>query len=238
MKVIIPAAGYATRLYPLTKDKPKALLDVQGKPIVTHIVNKIEEIEDVDEIFVITNELFFSKFEEWLDKLEHKLPIKILNDHTSSNDDRLGQMGDIQYVIDEEDINDDLLIIAGDNLFNFSLIPAYEFFKQKNKFVNALYDVGSIESAKHLGTAITDKNSKIIMFEEKAEQPKTTNASLGIYFFTKSQISLIKKYIDEGNNADKIGYFLVWMLKFEELYGFVYKEKWFDIGWNESLEQA
>lgn len=238
MKVIIPAAGYATRLYPLTINKPKHLLEVKGKPIVEHIINKLKDLDSVDEIYIVTNEKFFSNFNNWLKGLDSKIPIKVINDGTTSNDDRLGQVGDIKLVLDKTKLNDDLLIISGDNLFNFSLKGVHDFHVNKNTNVNALYDIKSYEDASQLGVAAVDETNRIIEFQEKPKFPKSTLVSMGIYLFPKHNVPLISKFLGEGNNADKIGYFMEWLLQNDELYGYVYEEKWFDIGWKSSLEQA
>ena len=238
MKVIIPVAGYATRLHPITLNKPKALLDVQGKPIIEHIIKKVEELDNVDHIYIITNDKFFKDFDNWFKNLSCPIPVKLLNDHTTSNEDRLGQIGDIQKVIEKEAIDDDLLVIAGDNLFNFSLKPLYGFCKEKNGFVNGLYDAKSLKVAQEQGNASIDENGKIISFEEKPEKPKSTYVSLGIYYCPKEKVGLYSKYLKEGNNPDKMGYFIIWIFNVEGVYGYVYEDKWFDIGWQESLEQA
>jgi len=238
MKAIIPVAGYATRLYPLTLDKPKALLEVQEKPIITYIIKKIEELQDVDEIYVVTNDKFYSDFKAWSGNLDSTLEVKLLNDKTTSNENRLGQIGDIQFAISKEKIDDDLLVIAGDNLFNFSLLPIYEFFSENQKCVNALYDIKSIESAKKLGIVKTNADNKIVSFEEKPPEPKTTNVSLGIYFFPKNKVGLIKEYLDKNNNPDKMGYFMAWAIKNHGVLGYLYHEKWFDVGWKQSLDEA
>ena len=239
MKVIIPAAGYATRLYPLTLNQPKGLLDIQGKPIIEHIIKKIEELKVVDNIYIITNEKFFKNFDDWFKGFSSSIPIKILNDHTKSNDDRKGQIGDIYEVIEKENIKDeDLLVIAGDNLFNFSLKPIYDFFREKDVVVNGLYDVKSLKVAQQMGNASIDDSGKITLFEEKPEKPKSTYVSMGIYFFPADKVELYSKYLKGGNNPDKMGYFMIWLLDKEEAHGYVYEEKWFDIGWSEALEQT
>ena len=239
MKVIIPVAGYATRLYPLTKDKPKALLEIQGKPILEHILKKVEELPAVSEIFVVSNDKYFQNFDQWIKGFESKIPIKVLNDGTKSNEDRIGQIGDIQLAIEDFDSDDDLLIISGDNLFNFGLGPVYDFFKEKNEIVNALYDIKDLESAKQLGVmSIDSKTGLVVSFEEKPAEPKSTNVSLGIYFFPKDKVKEIKAFLDKGGKADKIGYLMADLSQKKELYGFVYLEQWFDIGFKAALEQA
>lgn len=237
MKAIIPAAGYATRLYPLTLDKPKHLLEVKGKPIIEWVAEKISEL-GVKETTVVSNSKYFENFLKWKENTKAATKIHVFNDGTASNGDRLGQIGDIQFGIEKAGIQDDLLVVAGDNLFNFSLAPCHDFFLQKSAFVNALWDCQSKETARKLGVAKIDKEKKIIEFEEKPENPKSTLVSLGIYFVPKKSLPLFKQYLEEKNNPDKIGYFIEWLIKREEAFGFPYKEKWFDVGWKESLEQA
>jgi glucose-1-phosphate thymidylyltransferase len=241
MKAIITAAGYASRLWPLTKDIPKPLLEIKEKAIAAHIIEKILEIPDVDEIFIVTNSKFHSAFEEWLksEKVEVHVPIKLLNDKTTSNEDRLGQVGDINFVLEKESVDDDLLVIAGDNLFNFSLLPAYQNFSQKQTILNPLFDSKSFKAAKEQGSVVIDENTGEFMeFMEKSPTPKSTLISLGIYFFPKQKVQLIKKYLAENNNPDKMGHFLTWIMQHEKVLSHVYNEKWFDIGWIEALEAA
>jgi len=239
MKAIIPAAGYATRLWPLTKETPKPLIPIHGKPIIEHTVAKILEIKEVDHIYVVTNQKFYTSFLEWRNTFSIPIPLKILNDHTTSNENRMGQIGDIQFVIAQENLaNDDLLIVAGDNLFNFSLIEANSSFKKHKAILNPLYDAKSVKVAQEQGSVVIDENNKFIEFMEKAPEPKSTMISQGVYFIPKEKVKYFSEYLREGNNADKMGYFLIWLLKKEPIYGHVYDKKWFDIGWKESLDTA
>ena len=239
MKAVITCAGYASRLWPLTKEIPKPLLEVKGRPIIEHIIDKVSEIPEVDSIYVITNEKFYNNFEKWLEGKTLKVPVKILNDGTTSNDDRLGQVGDIQFVIEKEGINDDILVVAGDNLFNFSLLPAFEVFKSNSNIVNPLWESKSYKAARESGSVVLNEDDNSFSeFMEKAPNPKSTLLSLGIYFFPQQKIGLIKRYIDDKNNADKMRYFVHWLMNQEKVFGHVYFEKWFDIGWIEALEEA
>ena len=241
MKAIITAAGYASRLWPLTKDIPKPLLEVKGKPIVEHIVGKISEIPDVDEIFIVTNAKFYPLFDDWLveAKASFSVPIKLINDGTTSNDDRLGQVGDIHFVLENEKVDDDLIVVAGDNLFNFSLLPAYDVFLKQQRILNPLYESKSYRAARESGSVVVDElTNEFVEFMEKSPMPKSTLISLGIYFFPRQKLNLIKKYIEEKNSPDKMGFFLMWLMKLEKVVGHVYTEKWFDIGWIEALEAA
>ncbi len=211
---------------------------MQGKPILNHIIAKIQQIDEIDEIFIVSNERFYKHFDSWLKTIDCSIPIRLINDHTNSNEDRLGQIGDINLALKEMSEPTDMLFISGDNLFNFSLKKLHTFFKENNEFTNGLYDTKSFEVARNLGVATMDTSGKIISFEEKPQNPKSTLVSLGIYFLPKKHFHLMQKYLALGNKPDKIGYFLVWLLENYCLYGFAYEEKWFDIGWQASLEEA
>lgn len=237
MKAVILCAGYATRLYPLTKDKPKPLLEVKGKPIIEHIINKLEDLNELDKIFVITNNKFFRHFRKWLKHFNSSKKIKIINDGTKSNEDRLGAIGDVYFVVKKEKIDEDLLVVAGDNLFELSLVNVIDLFKEKKSSVIALYDVKDVELAKKYGIVAVD-NNKIVHLEEKPKKPKSTLASTGIYLYTKDILKEIKEYIELGCDVDKPGSFLEWLYKRKDIYCFISKERWCDIGSFEQLEEA
>jgi len=238
MKCIILCAGYATRLWPLTQDNPKPLLEVAGKPIVEHILSKVEEVGEIDNVFIVTNNKFYNNFTGWLKNYKSKKKIKIINDKTSSNEDRLGAIGDVNFAIENEKIDDDLLIIAGDNLFEFSLKEIINIFKEKKASVIALYDVKDKNLAKEYGIVDVDKNNKIIGFEEKPAEPKSTLASTGIYLYPKKTARRIAEYIKEENSPDKTGSFLAWLYNKEDVYCYISKKRWHDIGSFEQLEEA
>jgi len=239
MLVVIPAAGYATRLFPLTENRPKALLEVKGKPILEHIIKRILELPGVEKIVVVSNDRYFNEFDKWAASFKCSVPLEVLNDGTKSNEDRLGQIGDIQLAVERQALGSDLLVIAGDNLFNFSLKPVYNFFMEKRAIVNALYDINDIGAARECGVMSIDrKTGMVVSFEEKPADPKTTNVSLGIYFFPKELVGELKAFLDSGGNPDKIGYLMAKLTKKKKLFAFVYREKWFDIGWHSALEKA
>ena len=238
IKAILLAAGYATRLYPLTKDKPKPLLEVAGKPIVEHIIRKIEKIEEVDEIFIVTNAKFYENFEKWSQGFESTKKIKVINDLTMSNEDRLGSLGDVSFVIEQEDIKESILIVAGDNLFEFSLKKFVDYHNEHNKSVVALYDVQDRELAKHYGIVAVDANNKMVEFEEKPADPKSTLASTGIYIYPPHVLPMLREFVTKYKNSDKAGNFLEWLHKKEHVYGYITKERWVDIGTLDQLEKA
>ncbi len=233
MKAIIPAAGYATRMYPLTENTPKGLLNVAGKPMIERVIAKIAAIKEINEIFVVTNAKFFKSFSGWQKKFKSKIPIKILNDNTKSNEDRLGSIGDIYFVIEKQKISDDIIIINSDNLFTFGLVEMFGFFKKKKGPVIGTFDVRTVEQAKKMGIPEVDGNGKVVGFVEKPPQPKTTLASIGIYLYPKNIVLMFKKYLDEGNSPDKTGEFVEWLHKRRDVFTFAFdkpEDKWFDIG--------
>ena len=237
MDAIILAAGYATRLYPLTENTPKPLLNVAGKPIIEHIIKKLEAINEIDKIYVVTNDKFEQHFKSWLDNFDARKPIEIINDGTKSNEDRLGALGDVHHAISQKNLYNDIIVVAGDNLFELSLSDVTNFFKKRKSNVIVLHDVKDFELAKHYGI-VEVENSIVVNFEEKPLAPKSTLASTGIYLFPKKTISLIKKYIAQGNNADKTGSFIEWLHKREKVYSYTTNKKWYDIGNMEQLEKA
>ena len=235
---VITCAGYASRLWPLTKDTPKPLLEVKGRPILEHIINKILELPEVVRICVVTNDKFYGRFAEWLGQKKFPVPVKLVNDGTRGNDDRLGQVGDIHFALESENPGGDLAVLAGDNLFNFSLLPAYELLRKTGNVVNPVWESKSYEDARESGSVVLGADGSFSEFMEKSPSPKSTLLSLGIYFFPAQKVPLIKRYIKERNNPDKMGYFMTWLMEREKVFGHVYRQKWFDIGRIESLEQA
>lgn len=238
MKCIILCAGYSTRLYPLTLDQPKPLLPIAGKPMVEHILEKISQVDDIDEVIIVTNQKFYDNFRNWKRKFSFSKPIKILNDGTESNKDRLGAVGDINFVIKKEEIDDCVCVIAGDNLFKYNLNKLFDLHKEKQESVVALYDVldKSIAAGKYGVVELDDKN-KVIEIEEKPEEPKTSIVSTACYIFSKDVVLGLVDHLKE-EKLDNIGDFIKWIVENKELYGIVYKEKWFDIGTKDQLEDA
>jgi glucose-1-phosphate thymidylyltransferase len=239
MKAIILAAGYATRLWPLTKNTPKPLLDIKGKPIIEYIINHILEIPEINEIIVVTNEKFSLTFEQWADGFKCKIPITIINDMTTSNDDRLGAVGDMHYAIKEKKIDEEILVIAGDNLFEYKLSGFYNYYKKIKFSAVACRDMGSKEEvAGKFGIVEIDQKGKITNFEEKPQNPKTTLASTACYIFTKEDVKEIQSFIEAGNPPDNSGDFIKWLSRHKPVYAWIFKEKWYDIGTFESLGKA
>ena len=240
MKAILLGAGYATRLYPLTREKPKPLLPVGGIPIIQRIMGRILSVKDLDGIYIVTNHRFFSNYNSWLSeyKPQKKLPdIRIFDDGSISPDDRLGAIGDIQFVIKNAKIKDDLLVVAGDNIIEFDVTPFINF-AHKNGSTVGLKDLKKSELISKYGAVTIDSRNKIIDFEEKPPQPKTTLISIGLYYFLKKHLSLMDDYVKSGHNPDAPGYYVQWLHKQIDLYGYVIDGPWFDIGDIDSYNDA
>ena len=234
MKAILLGAGYATRLYPLTKNKAKPLLEVAGKTITDHIVEKIIQVPEVDEIIIVTNDKFAHQFEEWVDQANYDMKFTVVNDGTLTNETRLGAIGDIQFVIDQLGIQDDLLILAGDNLFEFSLAEFVDFAKKYDSDALAMYYEANLDQLKRNGTADFDENRTVIDFIEKPEKPNYHHCVPTFYVLKESTLPLIQEYLNEGNNPDAPGNFIPYLIQHNEVKAFVFEGKRYDIGTVES----
>ena len=240
-KAVIPAAGYGTRLYPLTLDKPKALIEIAGRPILKHLIDKIVEVGTIDEIVLITNHKFYDNFSEWLKNNPQKIKINVYDDQTTDNENRLGAIGDVLFGLNKANINDAILWLSSDNVFNFNLKRLLDFYEHKQNDVIAVYDVKNLNEAKKMGVLSADANGKVIDFEEKPMSPKSTLCSIGYYVFTKDTVRLFDVYVKDGNPPDKPGDFVKWLYKRKNVYIFPYNktdDKWFDIGTMETLKLA
>jgi len=235
VKAVILAAGYATRLRPLTDTWAKELLPVGGRPIIDRIVDAVATVEDVDEVHIVTNSRKASAFREWAAGRN----VTVHDDGTTSNDDRLGAIGDMQFVVDAAGLDDHLLVIAGDNLFEFSL-PAYvRFWRDKDHAsAVAVRDVESRELARHYGIVALDDDSRVTEFVEKPIDPPSTLAAIAAYIFHREHVPLIAAYLESGKSADQPGRFVAWLQQREPVYGWVFDSTWYDIGDHEQLREA
>ncbi|MBN2127431.1 MAG: nucleotidyltransferase family protein [Candidatus Diapherotrites archaeon] len=241
MKAIILAAGYGTRLYPLTLNKPKPLIEVKEKLILEWILFKLNEVKALEEVFIVSNEKFYSNFVEWSEKNKEKFSFNliVLNDGTKSNEDRLGAVGDIFFAVKEKNINDDLLVIGGDNLFEFSVKEFIEFSRKKNSSSVALkYFEDKMQLANKFGVVEINENKRIISFEEKPAKPKTNYASTACYYFLKKDLQILIDFMNSGKSFDNSGDFVKYLSENSEMYGFEFTGNWFDIGSIELLEKA
>lgn len=235
MKCILLCAGYATRLFPLTKNFPKALLTIGDKPLLDYILDEVEKIDEVNEIIVITNDRYYEHFNSWAKEKNCSKPIDVLNDKTTSNDDRLGAVGDIMYVIDKKKINEDLLIIAGDNLFTYDLKDVVNFYHEKKSSIVVAKKLDDINLLKRLAVALADEDNKIIDLVEKPEKPKSDLAVYATYIYPKEILHYFNEYKLEGNNMDAPGNFPQYLYKKENIYAYEFKGECYDVGTHETL---
>jgi len=239
LKALILAAGYATRLYPLTLNQPKPLLKVGGKPIIEYILDKINNIKEVDMIYIVTNHKFKGHFDDWLLRYHSEKEIKTIDDGTLSNDDRLGAIGDINFVVKNERLDDDLIVVAGDNLFEFELTDLTKIQKEKNASVMAVRDLKDPKLiAKKYGNIIEDREGRIADFEEKPENPKSSLAATATYLFSRSALKEIANCLNENPNLDAPGNFIKYLIKKQPVYTYTVEGGWFDIGSREQLIEA
>jgi glucose-1-phosphate thymidylyltransferase len=239
MKLLILAAGYATRLYPLTLNQPKPLLPVAGKPMIDHVIEKFSKSPEIDEIFVVTNNKFATHFETWAKYAEkkHARKIRVFNDRTTSDTDKLGAIGDIHFVMNEASLNDDLVIVAGDNLFSGTLEDYVKRAKQKGILIG-VYDVGDLEAIKKYNNISMDASGKVTHFEEKPKEPRSTITAIALYHYPRQALPLIRQYIQEGNNPDQPGRLVQWLYTRQPVYTYQITGQWLDIGSKETYEEA
>jgi glucose-1-phosphate thymidylyltransferase len=235
VKAVILAAGYATRLRPLTDEHPKELLPVGGRPIVDWILDRIGEVEEIDAVHVVTNARKAPAFHEWA--REHDVTVH--DDGTTSNEDRLGAIADLQLVVDRAAVDDDLLVIAGDNLFDFSLADLVGYWRDRGvASALAVRDVGSRELASRYGIVDVDEGGRVVGFVEKPEDPPSTLAATATYLYHREHVPLIRGYLEEGNPSDQPGRLVAWLHPREPVYAYRFEEDWFDVGDLEQLLEA
>ena len=238
MKAIVLAGGYAKRLWPLTKDTPKPLLDVGGIEIITRIIQKIEEIDEIDEIIISTNGKFEEKFNNYIENRLSKKELKLVVEPTMAEGEKLGSVGGLNFLIDHLGIDTDVFIVGGDNIFEFDMRKFFNFYEDNNKSIIALKKIEDKELIKNYGVCKLSKESVITDCFEKPDEPKSDLASTACYMFTFNDFMLIKKYLDEGNSPDAIGFFIAWLIGETEVLGYPFEEEWYDIGSFEELDKA
>jgi glucose-1-phosphate thymidylyltransferase len=227
VKALILAAGYATRLRPLTDDFPKGLLPVGGRPIVDWIVDGIRRA-GIDDIRLVTNARFARLFEDWAEG------VTIVDDGTSTNETRLGAIGDIQFAA----LDDDALVVAGDNLFDYELADFVEFWRMRDGSAVAVHDVGSKELAKKYGVIDVDASGRIVDFAEKPDEPASTLVATATYLYTRAHLRLVDTYLAEGNPPDQPGHLVAWLHRREPVYAYRFDGGWYDVGDHAQLLEA
>lgn len=251
MRVVLLAAGFATRMYPLTRDFPKPLLEVGGAPILTHILERLRPLRDLREIAVVTNARFAARFSKWAAEVDCEVPIHVIDDGAMENDHRLGALRDLMLASDVMLASDptlggpatsaapeDLVVLAGDNLIDFDLRPLQEEASEEDASLLVVRRIdGVVPSAKH-GEVVLAADGSIARFREKPIDPESPITATAIYFFPARAVDLLRSYLDAGGNPDAPGHFLEWLVPRERVLARMIPGRWFDIGDLDSLEVA
>ena len=233
MKLIVLAAGYATRLYPLTRDRPKHLLEVGGRPMLEYVLESVVPLA-ADRTYLVTNARFAPQFREWA----AGRGVDVIDDGTTSDDDKLGAIGDLCLVLERERLEDDVVVIAGDNLFDRDVAGFGELARAKRAPILGVYDVGSVEEMRKYGAVEVDADGRIVGFEEKPPEPRTTLAALALYHYPRETLPLVRRYLEEGNNPDQPGRLIQWLYPQTPVYTWRFDGRWYDIGSHETLAAA
>jgi glucose-1-phosphate thymidylyltransferase len=234
VKALVLAAGYATRLYPLTLDRPKALLEVGGRPMLDHVVDRLRPM-GVDGVVVVTNAKFTPHFEEWA---RGRNDVTIVDDGTTSNDDRLGAIGDIGFVLDRLRLDEELVVVAGDNLFSEDISGFAAYGREVDAPVLAVHDVVDLSRMGEYNQVEVDDGGRITFFEEKPSEPRTTFAGVALYYYPRHTLPLVRRYLEDGNNPDQPGRLIEWLYVRTPVYTWQFPGTWYDIGSAETLEEA
>lgn len=232
MKALILAAGYATRLYPLTKKYPKPLLEVKGRPIIDYIIDKLGKVSGINEIYIVTNSKFIADFRKWAKTVKSPKKITLIDDLTKNNQDRLGAIGDINFVIKKKKVQEDLLVVGGDNLFSGSLQRFLDASGKNSTSTGiGLYRLKRKIDASRYGVVKLDRSKRVISFEEKPKDPKSNLVAMCLYYISKNHLNLIGVYMqDEKRKADATGSYIAWLKDKVDVYGYEFSGSWFDIG--------
>ncbi|MEF8779871.1 MAG: NDP-sugar synthase [Haloferacaceae archaeon] len=236
MKAIVLAGGYATRLWPITKNRPKMFLPVGENTVIDETFADLEVDDRIDEVYVSTNERFEDDFREYLAESPFEKPTLSVED-TEHEDEKFGVIGALAQLIRREGIEDDLLVVAGDNLISFDIAEFVDFYQRRETPALAAYDVGSRERAKSYGLVELD-GDRVVDFQEKPDEPHSTLVSIACYAFPAGCLSLFETYLDGGNNPDEPGWFIQWLQEREPVHAFTFDGAWFDIGTPESYLDA
>ena len=238
MKVLILAAGYGTRLASIIKDTPKPLIHINQRPLIDYIVLSLKEIVSLTEIVVVTNNKFISNFQEW-SQTHSDIKIRVVNDGTDLPEQRLGSVGDINFVWKKEKELNDWLVVGGDNLFDQKLQDFMKFaLKQSPAISVGVYDIHDRAAASKFGVIALDESKKVVSFEEKPAMPKSSLITMCLYYFPKETLIYLQDYSSQSKSLDAAGSYIQWLSVKKNVYGFQFSGKWYDIGSIESLNEA
>ena len=238
MKNIVIAAGYATRLYPLTENRPKPLLEIGGSTILGRMLDDIDTIEEIDEHIIISNHKFASHFTEWAATQHYTKPVTIVDDGTSTNDTRLGAVCDLLYAIEKLKIDDDMLVVAADNILMFSFHDFVAFAKEKGTSCIMCHEQPDVEKLRRTGVILIDESQKVLEMAEKPEHPRSTWAVPPFYVYLRKDLPLIKSSVDNGCGSDAPGNLAHYMVDHSVIHAWKMNGGRFDIGSLDTYHEA
>jgi len=241
MKVLILAAGYATRLYPLTLTQPKPLLPVAGKPMIEHVLDNLTGLPGLDGVYVVTNAKFAGHFQRWADHYranKQRVELTVVNDGSTDDRNKLGAIGDLHFSLRQHGIDDDLIVVAGDNLFDQGLADFGRLGLARKAPILGVYDVGDLELVRKYNSITLGPDGRITFFEEKPAHPTSTLSGIALYYYPRAVLPLVQQYVAEGNNPDQPGRLIQWLYPRLPVYTWPVPGRWFDIGSKEQLEEA
>lgn len=240
MKVIILAAGYGTRLYPLTLELPKSLIPVNNKPVINYLIKKIDILRkkiEIQEVRIISNNKFYNDFLKW-QRVNKISGVKIINDGSNTPQDRLGAVKDIKFAIGG-DKKDDWLIIGGDNLFEDNLVNFLDFAFKKKPFVSVgLYEIDNKKEASRFGVVSLNKEKQLLELKEKPKKPFASLIAACIYFLPKDSLDFLEIFIQKEDGVDAAGKYIAWLIKKYKVFGYTLTGRWIDIGHYDALKEA
>ncbi|MFH1630656.1 MAG: nucleotidyltransferase family protein [Candidatus Aenigmatarchaeota archaeon] len=238
MKAILLCGGFAKRMWPMTLHCSKILLDVAGKPVLNYTIEKLEKIDDIDEIILTINAKFEQDFKDWIKKNSVSKPIRLIVEPTLHEGEKFGAIKAIENAIEQTHIEDDILVLFGDNIDDLEFDPLISFFKTKKAVTTTAFDTQNLDVAKRMGVIEIDDNNRVTFFVEKPDKPKSTLISIGRQIYPKDVLHCFKEYIADDNPKDTPGFFLQWLYKKMPVYAFPFKGHWFDIGNGDILKAA
>jgi len=236
MDAIVLAGGYATRLWPITKHRPKMFLPVGEDVVVDHVFRELEADDRVEDVYVSTNERFAEDFREHLAASPFDKPQLSVED-TTGEDEKFGVVGALAQLVEREGVDDDTIVVAGDNLISFDVSDYIDFFENADSPTIAAYDVGSREKARSYGL-VNLEGDRVVDFQEKPDDPRSTLVSIACYAFPADTLPLLSEYLAGGNNPDEPGWFIQWLYERRDVHAFTFDGAWFDIGTPESYLEA
>lgn len=236
MKCILLCAGYSMDENLKLKETASSLIEIHGKPLLNYTIENLENIEEIDEIFVITNGIYYSKFLEWQKKYSFTKKIKVINDNTTSSEAKLGAIGDIRYTINFENIDEDIMVLAGDIYFDFSMKHFVKFYHEKNTSVIAGIPSLNQDDLSKYGV-IEEDNGLVIGMEEKSSNPKGNIISLAAYIYPREILRDFEYYLSEGNKTTYPGYFVEYLYNIKPVYVYEIVGHYYDVKSLQSIEK-